>query len=472
MRAKPKSRAPRVLLGVLDTSGLFGSIVEGLREIGCSAELLHLGQAKSLNWCPDTLPFFPRQFYRAYHEFWDTRELSRWSITRYLVTAKLLVSKAALIAWIAARIDALILKSGESLTQSHIDLALFRFLGKRIVFLYQGSDSRPPYLVGMDCTDLDVAELYRRTQETYARLKKSEKWADVVIANPLSAHFHSGKVCLGQIIGVTLDKKKGEPGLRLLTNSHDGSDAVVEKPIRILHAPSHTQLKGTDRVRKAIETLKDRGHSIDYIEITGKPNPVVMEELAKCDLVVDQLFSDSHAGVFGIEACIFGRPTIAAGYGAPELERLLPTSGVVPTEFCHPDALLPTLERLVSDPKYRLEVAERTRAYIETCAPAAVARRYLQLIEGTAPSDWFFEAADIRYVAGVAGPIENVRTRIGALLQAYGPDALCLDDKPQLRKAILDFATAQGDRDDEIDTAPTPTGRSCLPKAQDAISRG
>ena len=62
------------------------------------------------------------------------------------------------------------------------------------------------------------------------------------------------------------------------------------------------------------------------------------------------------------------------------------------------------------------------------------------MAEGSVPDDWFVDAADLRYVQGVVGPEEKVAAGIRKLLDAYGPEALCLEDKPELRERIILFA--------------------------------
>lgn len=435
-----------VLLGVLDTSGYFGSLVVGFRSIGCRAELLHLGAAKSLNWDPSHLSLVPKLYYRAYQAFHRSRKAPRLSLFRLAATAWLLFAQCLLLLWIALRIDALVLKSGESLTSSGWELAVLRWLGKRILFFYQGSDSRPPYLAGMEAGQIDVAALNARTIEIYERLKAAERHADFVVANPLSAQFHEGRICIAQMIGNTIDEAKAKPGLDYLASEQSMLDRSAQSAlgIRVLHAPSDPALKGTDRIRDAIAQLKSRGHAIDYVEVTGRPNAEVMVELARCDIVIDELYSDSHGGLLALEACAFGRPVLVGGYGADELSRLIHKSGEVPTAFCHPDELIPVLERMVTDATYRAELGRRAREYFENSRPACVAARLRRVLEGEAPESWFVDAADLRYVEGVAGSAHHVRANIQRLISTYGVESLRLGAKPALATRMLAFAAEEG----------------------------
>ena len=95
-----------------------------------------------------------------------------------------------------------------------------------------------------------------------------------------------------------------------------------QRLIRILHSPSSPEVKGTYLIRQAINALKAKGYPIDYVEIMGKPNTVVIAELEKCDFIVDQLYSDTPMSGFATEAAFFGKTAVVGGYGWQEVEKL------------------------------------------------------------------------------------------------------------------------------------------------------
>ena len=431
-----------IFIGYLDTCSYFSSLCTGFRAIGCNAHLLHCGAAISVGWSPDQLPFVPRRFYHAYQHFWSTRTLRRPSLKRVLATASLLVAQIALLIWMVLKIDVLILKSGESLFANALDIKILRFFKKTIVFFYVGSDSRPPYFVGLHVPDEEMDDLHERTMQTYHRLKRTENLADIVVANPLSSQFHTGLICIAQTIGNTVDESKLRPGLDFLAQA-DSADS--SKTTRILHAPSMPALKGTGKIRDAVAALKKDGFDIEYVEITNRPQAEVMVELAKCDIVIDELYSDSHAGVFAIEACAFGRPAVVCGYGALELDRLLPDEAIVPTVFGHPDRLLESVRQILTDAKARRRFEANSRAHFERATPQSVAERFLAVIEGEVPNSWYVDAQEIRYVEGVCGPAEQVASNISRYVARFGDGALMLDDKPDLKQRTLEFA-ARGSR--------------------------
>ena len=52
-----------------------------------------------------------------------------------------------------------------------------------------------------------------------------------------------------------------------------------------------------------------------------------MKEIELCDFIVDELYSDSFAAVFAMEAVALGKPVIVGGYGGEELKRHIPAEG-------------------------------------------------------------------------------------------------------------------------------------------------
>ncbi len=335
------------------------------------------------------------------------------------------------------KIDAVILKSGDSIYANAFDIKVLRFFRKTIVFFFVGSDSRPPYLAGIACKDDEMDALHEMTQRIYRNLKKVEHLADVVIANPLSSQFHTGAICIAQMIGNTIDPPKLQPGYDYLEAN---KEQQKRGKFRILHAPSMPALKGSDRIRAAIEKLRGEGFPIDYVEVTGRPHGEVMVELAKCDLVIDELYSDSHAGVLAVEACAFGKPVVVCGYGAAELDRLLPADATVPTVFQHPNLLVNTVRGLLVDDTERDEAGRRASDYFLRLNPGEVAKRFLTVINREAPHDWFIQADDIQYTGGVCGPIELIADNIRRYVKKFGDQALLLDDKPVLKQRVLDLA--------------------------------
>src|SRR3546814_2839337 len=85
----------------------------------------------------------------------------------------------------------LVFKSGETITGTGFEIWLYRKLRVRIIALFHGSDSRPPFLAP-NVSKLSAKEMLNRTLLTRARTDRVRAFADVIVDNPLSAHNQPG----------------------------------------------------------------------------------------------------------------------------------------------------------------------------------------------------------------------------------------------------------------------------------------
>jgi hypothetical protein len=217
--------------------------------------------------------------------------------------------------------------------------------------------------------------------------------------------------------------------------------------VRLLHSPSHPALKGTERIRAMVERLAARGLPVELTTIQGRPNAEVLAALRDCDLVLDQLYSDTPAAGFATEGAGLGRPVLVGGYRAGAgIARDLAGLGVPPTRYVHPDAFEAELERLVCDRAERESLGRAAHAFVATQWTAeAVAQRLACVLQGDVPAHWWCEPGDVDHLHGCGLPEEVARSHVRALLARFGRAALAFaDDRPALRDAFAAFARTGG----------------------------
>ena len=73
-----------------------------------------------------------------------------------------------------------------------------------------------------------------------------------------------------------------------------------ENPLKIVHAPNHRNLKGTDFFLSEVKKLKSEGYFIELEIIEGISNSEVIKKITNSDIVLDQLVIGWYA-VFSIE---------------------------------------------------------------------------------------------------------------------------------------------------------------------------
>lgn len=418
----------RVFIGLTEVAGYFGSLRQGLEEAGIPTTFVdESGDPYSYggSWRP-----FRRLHQRIARVGLQRRAPSTGLLRRSLLllaTALLrppkIASRMALLAWAAARHDVFVFGGQQSFLPGHLDLVLLRFLRKRVVWIFTGSDHRPPYLNGRMVREAvasgDFDRLARRAASVHRRVATIERLA-IPIAHCASAQFHSRPFINVHAIGLPM-RRELPPAVPL-------SGPVV----RILHAPSDPVSKGSDKIRRAVERIRGRGYGIEYNEVVGRPNSEVLAAIAQSDLVVDEVFSDSPVGILAVEAAYLGKPTVVGGYYAAEAAGFAP-DGLPPTRFVLPGYLEAAIEELVSDSVLREDLGRRARAFVNSrWSPAAVAGRLMQVVNGSAPDDWWVDPAQLTYVHGWGLSEDDLRSALTQFVQSQGESALQLGHNPRL----------------------------------------
>lgn len=429
----------RVFIGLTEVAGYFGNLAKGLGELGIETKFVDLyahpfqyaGDAGARDRLVDLYRSLSRR--RAMVPAGRKLRVLWWAWLQKVCALGILL-KAAMTC------DVFIFSSDTTFVR-YLDLPILRLLGKRLIFVFSGSDHRPPYMDGVAVTSLDdetVARCGVMTTRVKAKLRKVERQADVIVGHHLSAHLHERRIVPFLLLGIPF---------ATTTRPRPTAPERAAGPVRIVHAPSTPRQKGTREIREAIEALRATGLAIELVELVNQRNQVVLEELARCDFVVDELYSDSRMAGLATEAAFFGKPTVVGGYARDEdmaIDGIYPPSSFAPVHHCHPDDIEEAIRRLVTDIPYRTALGERAREFVtRNWSPSAVARRYVALIENEIPESWMFDPREIRYVSGTGIPEAVTRAAVRRLVELRGVGALCLSDKPELEATLLAFATGE-----------------------------
>ena len=430
----------RVFIGLTEVAGVFGNLAKGFRELGIETTVAdlytHPFQYTESVHGRDRLVDFHRWFL-------DRRTAAEvrgsWSSLWWAYLQKSFVFLILLRAVVTC--DTFIFSSNATFVR-YLDLPLLRLLRKRIVFVFTGSDHRPPYLYGGSFESLDDDSIDRCADESRqikARLRRIESHAHYIVGHHLSAHLHERPIVPFPLLGFP---SWTEDDLPPVVPRADGG------PVRIVHAPSRPRQKGTAEIRLAIEALRGRGHAIEFVELVDVTNQVVLEELARCDFVVDELYSDARMAGLATEAASLGKPSVVGGYACDDvlaIDGIYPPEDFPPVQFCHPDRIEEAIEQLITDVPYRLELGRRAKAFVTvTWDPVAVAGRYVRMLEGGFPRTSLFDPRQVRYLAGTGMPESVAREGIRRLIDRHGADSLCLSDKPRMEAAFVAFAKGEG----------------------------
>jgi glycosyltransferase involved in cell wall biosynthesis len=405
-----------------ETAGYCAGLVVGLRALGLRADHLDLGH-DPMRYAIERPPVRARVVrWLAARRRSGPGPRAAWTLLHRAAMAGLLLHAIA-------RYDAFVFRAGDSFLGLR-DLALLRRLGKPVLVVFFGSDSRPSYLNGAEVArGPSGAALAAETAAKRRMVERIERDGGAIVCHIMSAQLHSRRAVAFLAVGIP-------------RTSPEAAQAPPEGPIRVLHAPSLATGKGTETIRRAVDAVRAAGVSVELEVISGRSNHEVLRAIEGCHFVIDQLYSDTPMAGFAAEAAALGRPAIVGGLGWDEVRAATPPDMLPPAHVCHPDELAEAIARLATDHAYRAALGERARAFVrERWSPAAVASRLVDVLRGQAPAEWWFEPAAIVYAGGAGQPLDGVAGAVRAVIEAVGAAALQVGDKPVLERRLVELAT-------------------------------
>ena len=147
------------------------------------------------------------------------------------------------------------------------------------------------------------------------------------------------------------------PGIDL--SSYDPVSPVERERVRIVHAPSNLDKKGTQYVVDACKELP-----VDLDVVHGVRNEEALERIKEADIVVDQVLRDWH-GILSIEGMALGKPVVTSLEEGAVRETEEHFGLKVPIVRTTKDDLVDVLRPLVGSFAERKRLGEAGRAYVE-----------------------------------------------------------------------------------------------------------
>jgi hypothetical protein len=419
----------RVFVGPLEVAGIAAGWVAGLRNSGVEADLV----------CAQAHPF---AYTEAAWVGWTAAIWTRLGAWRASVpqTRPLAKAVAALlhgfVSWLVLaravrRYDAFIFLFCRTITNTRLELRILRLLGKRIVFVFSGSDARPAYIDGhlfpANCA-FDPGAATAAAARQRLQVQRLERYASAVVSTRTTAQFLTRPFVNWFAIGIPRQVQDSPP-------------PPENGLLRVLHSPSHPVLKGTSEVRATIERLRARGVALELRTIEGRPNAEVLQALRECHIVIDQLYSDTPMAAFATEAASLGRPVIVCGCAAECATAQVEPFSMPPTLYVRPENFETSLEALVADAAWRGRLGRAGAKFVETeWSTAAVGARLLRVLRDDIPAHWWCKPTELNHVVGCGLPESVSRERVAALIRHGGLAALQVSDKPALEQAFAKFA--------------------------------
>lgn len=239
---------------------------------------------------------------------------------------------------------------------TYIYYPILKFLGKKIVSAFWGSDIRYWLAFAEEMKEMGF-ENEMSAFITYARersggsywdklrtIRTAEKYSDLILSQPDCGQLQT------------------RPYMRTHLPLNLG-DYIFNIPSRarplILHAPSVPEAKGTDLVLQAIKELEEEGLSFEFRLIEKMPNHELRKLLSESDIVVDELYS----------ATVGGLSAEAMASGNAVLVRYMAEYSKVPTGCPAVNTNIFTLKenlrRLITNSEERRDLAIRGKSFVE-----------------------------------------------------------------------------------------------------------
>ena len=423
----------RIFIGPNDVAGYFGGLADGFRAIGVPCMFV--------DETPDVFQYRRSNIHgllgRA-QAFAAARSSGRswpgWIAVHLVLRALRLPLRLAILTIALLRCDVFIFTSGNGFFRGH-ELPVLRRLGKRIIWVFTGSDHRPPYLSGRYVRRARLEGwkiLATETRRTASRVALAERYSDVIVAHSASAQFHVRPFV--QILAVGLPVS-GPPAIDDSVDEHAPPETGR---VRVVHSPSDPESKGTDIIRTIVASMVADSLPVDYEEITGRPHDEVIRALAGADLLIDEVYGDTPMGVLATEAAFLGVPTVCGGYYAAHLMADAPDGVVPPSRFVDPADLEAAVRELVRDRVVRRNLGRAARAFVtRRWQQGAVAERYIQLLEGQIPAPWTFDPMRQGYSGGWGIGAADRRSAVSSLVAGFGVEALALPPNSRVLEGLL-----------------------------------
>lgn len=239
---------------------------------------------------------------------------------------------------------------------------LYRLAGVKVVVMPYGGDVQDTQKSGSlflkHAIDKDYPDHFRRRHIIRAKVWIWSLWANHVISGCDWVDYmqHWDTLCISHF---SIDLE--DWALQSAPKKRSGT-------LRILHAPNHTNIKGTHFFKEAVSQLQKEGVLVELVMVQGLPNSELRTLIADCDLVADQLIIGWYA-MFAIEGMAMGKPVLC--YVREDLEDLYIQAGLLdraelPLVKCHPMNVKEVIRDLALAPPSALtSLGQRGRAYVE-----------------------------------------------------------------------------------------------------------
>lgn len=421
----------KIFIGIGDTSGFYGRLNKGFESLGITSYFAEIETNKHsymLNEKEDGIVFKCKNYFGKVSKDKGFKRLLDLIAYQFY--------KFRIFIYAICNFDVFIFTQCRCFWSLY-ELKLLKILKKTTVMFCLGSATRIPYMDGTDVFGIygskvpSVSALRRVTRQRKKKIRVIEKYVTYFINLPAQAQLcNKPFLSLGEI-GIPFYQKtvlKEPCGRR--TNGSFG--------ICILHAASYLGCRGTKEFRQIIDRLK-KNYDIEYIELSGVSNDVVLQKIQECDFVLDELYSDTPMATFATEAAWYGKPAVVGGYFAEQYRQYYGDDMCPPSLYVLPEKIEEAILLMIEDENFRLKMGRKAQQFVKSKMSCdKVAQRVMEILDGKHDMDWRVDPHKIGYIYGYGMSKELIEEKLKEIYIMYGKEGWELSEYPELEKLIYE----------------------------------
>lgn len=187
-----------------------------------------------------------------------------------------------------------------------IEAYLYKIFNIKTVVAPYGADAYPYSQIHDASIRIGLLAAYPHlAKQEQSIIKKINYWsyhADLIIGGIMLDGMSRMDITVPNYVQINTEEWEGKKSY----SKHNGLNGVV----KVLHAPNHRGVKGTEFIIKAIEELKAEGLNVELILLEQKKNTEVKEMMQEIDILADQIVLSGY-GLNAIEGLASGLPVLS-----------------------------------------------------------------------------------------------------------------------------------------------------------------
>jgi len=379
----------KIFIGVCETAGYGHNLKKGFESLGINVES-SFREPYIFGYNKDE-----QKYYFKFYNFLYRKIKPDFLRNAMLFCLKRFASMFVFPYFLLTR-DVFIFIYGYSFFPKNFDLPILKLFKKKIIAVFLGDDTRCDIISG----SCNIKEKF--INRKIKKIRMWERYADKIIVNPLSSQMHVRNSINWFAIGIPFENPFENVNYSVQSKNEINNN---HGKFTLLHASSNMKVKGTYKIREVIKELKTElkdnfGIEIEYIELSGVPNQVVLKTIQKCDLVIEQLYSDTYLATLGTEAAFFGKASVVGTYGKENMKKYFNYPNQI-VFLVDPDNLHEELKSIITNPEKIKVVGNNAKKFVrDEQNPKKIAEKFISLIENNYPESWNFDPQEVDYWMG------------------------------------------------------------------------